>query len=104
MREFTEVAGRIEAASKPEDLFGDPNKWDSFGRSMFRDLSRVCHPDIVDPVNVDRATVVFARLAELWSQAEQRIGHSTSSEFTVTTKRRTYRASAPIITLKTARG
>lgn len=84
--DFDTVAGLLEAAKRPEEVFGEADK----ARGVYRSYSTLLHPDR-NPDRVDDAEAAFKRLSELWAVAERRLDDGTyGTAVTITTNGGTF--------------
>lgn len=84
--DFDTVAALLEAARRPEDVFGRAED----AREVYRATAALVHPDR-NPDRVAEATLVFAKLSALWSVAETRLADgSYGAAIAITTDKGTF--------------
>ncbi len=99
--ELERIAGILECATAPEDIFGmlvgTPEEMLAAGRDIFRQIAKVTHPDLYTGTAVwASANRAFTLLARFWEQAQTKIVSGTYSAqsdfqpFTLQTSTATY--------------
>jgi hypothetical protein len=90
---YAQAAALIDKAQRHGELFGD-GATDEEATQTYRNLAKAVHPDRADEWNRLQAEALFAKLGNLW--AERSGKGSADGRFTISTRRRTYAASASI--------
>lgn len=75
MKELEFLAQRINLAKYPEEVFGNLEGEDKIatGRSIYRHLAKVTHPDLYAGSDASLAQETFKRLAFFWEQAQKKL-------------------------------